>query len=178
VTFWQPLVCFEGCFLAILAFYASFWSIMAYNPYDLTQHPPRSPRCRLGGMVILPRLLDKARATIQNTHGEYTYGCSLDQYVLTFFGIEEKSLLAEVAKGLGDGDIFAWIVANAKHKRSGQEIASFSAYHEQRTGGSPEKRERMSQYQSSTPAGAKREDIFTWFDVLDLDDHQSFGGKV
>jgi hypothetical protein len=36
----------------------------------------------------------------------------------------------------------------------------------------------MSDYQSSTPAGAKREDITTWFDVLDLDDHQSFGGKV
>jgi hypothetical protein len=129
-------------------------------------------------MVILPRLIDKARATINNTQGEYTYGCSLDQYVLTFFGIDEKSLLAEVAKGLGDGDLFAWIIAHAKHKRSGQEIASFSAYHEQRTGGSPEKRERMSQYQSSTPAGAKRDDIFTWFDVLDLDDHQSFGGKV
>jgi len=151
---------------------------MAYNPYDLTQHPPRSPRCRLGGMVILPRLLDKARATVNNTQGEYTYGCSLDQYVLIFFGIDEKSLLAEVAKGLGDGEIFAWIIANAKHKRSGQEIASFSAYHDQRTGGSPEKRDRMSQYQSSTPAGAKRDDIFTWFDVLDLDDHQSFGGKV
>ncbi len=151
---------------------------MAYNPYDLTQHPPRSPRCRLGGVVILPRLLDKARATLNKTQGEYTYGCSLDQYVLAFFGIEENALLDQVSKGLGDGEIFIWIVANAKHKRSGQEIASFSAYHEQRTGGSPEKRERMSQYQSSTPAGAKREDIFTWFDVLDLDDHQSFGGKV
>jgi hypothetical protein len=36
----------------------------------------------------------------------------------------------------------------------------------------------MSEYQSSTPAGAQREDIASWFDVLDLDDHQSFGGKV
>ena len=38
---------------------------MAYNPYDLTLHPPRSPRCRLGGLVILPRMLDKARATLE-----------------------------------------------------------------------------------------------------------------
>jgi len=36
----------------------------------------------------------------------------------------------------------------------------------------------LSEYQASTPAGAKREDIAGWFDVLDLDDHQSFGGKV
>jgi hypothetical protein len=169
---------FRGCFLALLAFLAIFIPIMAYNPYDLTEHPPRSPRCRLGGVVILPRLIDKARATVSNLQGEYTYGCSLDRYVLDFFEIDEKELLAEVAKGLGDGEIFSWIIARAKNKRSGQEIASFSAYHEQRTGGSPEKRERMSLYQSSTPAGGKRDDIFTWFDVLDLDDHQSFGGKV
>lgn len=151
---------------------------MSYDPYDLTQHPPRSPRCRLGGVVILPRLLDKARATLANKQGEYTYGCSLDRYVLDFFGIDEANLLKVVATGVGDGDIFSWITANAKFKRAGQEIAVFSAYHEQRTGGSPEKRERMSLYQTSTPAGGKREDIFTWFDVLELDDHQSFGGKV
>ena len=34
------------------------------NAPDLTQRPPRSPRVRLGGYTILPRLLDKARATI------------------------------------------------------------------------------------------------------------------
>jgi hypothetical protein len=69
-------------------------------------------------------------------------------------------------------------MANAKKPRSGQEIASFSAYHEQRAPGGPSGRAKLTDYQSSTPAGAKREDIVTWFDVLDLDDHQSFGGKV
>ncbi len=29
---------------------------------DLTQRPPRSPRVRLGGLVLLPRMLDKGRA--------------------------------------------------------------------------------------------------------------------
>ena len=37
---------------------------MAYDPYDLTQHPPRSLRVRLGGYVHLARLLDKARAVL------------------------------------------------------------------------------------------------------------------
>ena len=32
------------------------------NAPDLTQRPPRSPRVRLGGYAILPRLLDKGRA--------------------------------------------------------------------------------------------------------------------
>jgi hypothetical protein len=151
---------------------------MSYDPYDLTQHPPRSPRCRLGGLVILPRLLDKARATVAKKQGEYTYNCSLDRYVLDFLGVDSDALLAEVAKGQGDGEILSWMLKYAKHARAGWEIATFSAYHEQRGAGSPEKRGRLSAYQSSTPAGGAREDIFTWFDVLDLDDHQSFGGKV
>ena len=45
---------------------------------DLTQRPPRSPRCRLGGYVILPRLLDKGRATIAGTNGEFIYDAPVD----------------------------------------------------------------------------------------------------
>lgn len=33
------------------------------NAPNLTQRAPRSPRVRLGGYTILPRMLDKARAT-------------------------------------------------------------------------------------------------------------------
>jgi hypothetical protein len=39
-----------------------------------------------------------------------------------------------------------------------------------------EQRERMNQYQSE--AARDREDIATWFDVLDLDDFASFGGPA
>ena len=39
-----------------------------------------------------------------------------------------------------------------------------------------EQRERMNQYQSG--AARDREDISTWFDVLDLDDFASFGGPA
>ena len=41
-----------------------------------------------------------------------------------------------------------------------------------------EKRAKFSQIQSSTAAGAGRQDIGTWFDLLDMDDHASFGGKI
>jgi hypothetical protein len=36
---------------------------------DLSQHLPRSPRCALGGYVILPRMFDKSCATITGIHG-------------------------------------------------------------------------------------------------------------
>jgi hypothetical protein len=123
-------------------------------------------------------MIDKARATKNGKNGEYTYGCSLDRNVLDFLGIEADALKVQIDKGLGDGEILAWMMANAKKPRQPQEIAAFSAYHEQRAPSAPGGRAKLTEYQSSTPAGAKREDIVTWFDVLDLDDHQSFGGKV
>jgi len=38
---------------------------------NLAQRPPRSPRVRLGGYVVLPRILDKGRADLAGTAGEF-----------------------------------------------------------------------------------------------------------
>src|SRR4029078_7127814 len=85
---------------------------------DLTQRPPRSPRSRLGGYSLLPRMLDKGRATLAGTNGEYHYNCPLDQHILNFAGIDPKLLLAELKKGKGDGEILDWINSNAKNRRA------------------------------------------------------------
>lgn len=143
---------------------------------DLLKHPPRSPRVRLGGYVLLPRMLDKCRATLAGKNGEYSYNCPLDQYFLKFTGVDPEALQKQVAAGLGDGAILSWIEKNQKHHRSGQEIEAWSDFMNRRAPASMEQRERMNQYQSG--AGKDREDITTWFDVLDLDDFASFGGPA
>jgi len=151
---------------------------MSYDPYDLTQHAPRSPRVRLGGFVILPRMLDKCRAELKGKAGDYEYGCSLDRYLLEFVGVDPAELRAEMAAGKGDGEVLEWILRKAHHPRLPHEIESFSRWHEQRVPTTTEKRGKFSQIQSSTQAGARRQDIGTWFDLLDMDDHASFGGKI
>src|SRR5208282_3941543 len=100
---------------------------MNYSSPDLTQNPPRSPRIRLGGFVILPRLLDKCRATIAGKNGEYHFACPLDQRFLQFTGIDPEAIKAEVAKGAGDTEILAWVRAHASQKRGEWEIAQWSA---------------------------------------------------
>ena len=70
---------------------------------DLTQHPPRSPRVRLGGYVIFARALDKCRAALAGTSGEYHFDCPLDRKFFTFTGISPKAFEREVTKGRGDG---------------------------------------------------------------------------
>ena len=62
------------------------------NAPDLTKRPPRSPRVRLGGFVILPRMLDKGRATVAGKHGEYHYNCPMDQRFLNFVGVKADAL--------------------------------------------------------------------------------------
>ena len=149
---------------------------MALNAPDLTKQPPRSPRVRLGGYAILPRMLDKGRATIAGKNGEYHYACPTDQRFLGFSGIDPEALKKELAKGKGDGEILEWIQANAKHKRTDSEIAAWSIFVEQRVPADPESREYFNGLH--TKAAPKRADIATWFEVLDVDDYVSFGGKA
>jgi hypothetical protein len=146
------------------------------NAPDLTRQAPRSPRVRLGGYVILPRMLDKGRATIAGKNGEYHYACPTDCQFLEFAGVDPDALREELAKGKGDGEILTWITANARHKRTASEIASWSAFQEQRTPGDTESREFFHGLHSKI--APKREDIWGWFDLLDLDDYVSFGGKA
>jgi hypothetical protein len=145
---------------------------------DLTQRPPRSPRVRLGGYVLLPRILDKGRASLAGKLGEYHYaGKGMDRHFFNFVGVDHAALKNEIAKGLGDGDLLAWVNANAKTSRQPWEIAAWSEYHLRRTPDSDA--ETIGYFADEVKKfSAAREDINTWFDLLDLDDHCSFGGKA
>ncbi len=153
---------------------------MSTNTYppDLTQRPPRSPRVRLGGYVILPRMLDKGRAALAGKLGEYHFaGKGMDRHFLNFTGIAFEDLKAQIAKGGGDGEILAWVTASAKTPRQPWEIAAWSAYHERRTPDSDA--ETITEFaQMVGKFSTTREDVNTWFDLMEIDDHCSFGGKA
>ena len=143
---------------------------------DLTQRPPRSPRTRLGGYVILPRMLDKGRATLAGKNGAYHYACPLDQRFLSFAGIDAELLKEQLALDKGDGEILEWIRANSTTKPGEWEIAQWSAWVEQRTPGDVETKEFFTG--EVAKLSKTREDILTWADLLDVDDYVSFGGKA
>ena len=98
--------------------------INAFAP-NLTQHPPRSPRVRLGGYAHLARLLDKARAVLAGTGGEYHYNCSLDRRFFDFTGIDHEEMFAVIKTGLTDSQILVWV--NEKARKSPSEVAVWSA---------------------------------------------------
>lgn len=144
--------------------------------FNLTQRPPRSPRVRLGGYVILPRILDKGRAVIAGTNGEYNYACPLDQLFLEYAGVDAEKLKARLVAGDGDGEVIEWIRKNAKHAHTDAEISVWSGYMDRRAPSSVELRAFF--HGVHEKIAPKRDDIATWFDLLDVDDYVSFGGKA
>ena len=142
---------------------------------DLTKRPPRSPRCRLGDYVILPRLLDKGRATIAGTNGEFNYDAPIDQHLKDFVGLDLAALKEQLAAGKGDGEILEWVNANAKQKRAAYEIEQWSSFMERR--GPSGDVETLQFFAEAVGKFAQnREDLKTWFDLVDLDDYVTFGG--
>ena len=143
------------------------------NP-DLTKQPPRSPRVRLGGYAHLPRILDKARATVAGKAGEYRYNCPMDRFFFDFARIDQKQLLAKARTGASDTQVINWI--EKKSRRTPAEIAAWTAWVETRSPGGAEGHEWFAT--AITKLAKGRSDIRTLFDLLDLDDYVTFGGKA
>jgi hypothetical protein len=76
---------------------------------DLSREFPRSPRTTLAGYVIAARVLDKCRATLAGTAGEYEFDCPLDNQFLGFAGITADAFRNFVATGAPDAEVAAWI---------------------------------------------------------------------
>ena len=148
--------------------------MISFKAPDLTQHPPRSPRIRLGGYVALPRILDKARAHLAGKTGEYRWNNPLDQRLLTFTGIPAETFLAAVKAGRSDSAMLEWIVSNTS--RQAWEIAAWSHWLETLSPGDA-KRHGIFQ-EEITRNCPTRDDIRTLFDRLDLDDYVTFGGAA
>jgi hypothetical protein len=144
------------------------------NSTDLTQRPPRSPRLKLGGYVILPRMLDKGRAELAGKVGEYKFACPLDQRFLSFTGLASEETLNLLKEGKSDSEVLGWIREHAKQNE--WEILYWSEYHIRR--GPTDIESRQYFIETLQKIAPDRDDVATWFDLLDLDDFVSFGGAA
>jgi hypothetical protein len=138
---------------------------------NLTKEPPRSPRNRLGNYALLARMIDKGRADIQGTAGEYHYACPLDQMLLEFKGVKADEVRKLLASGATDEQVVAWLNTNGTAKTA-EEISTWSAGIEgYRPYDNPEKKDWF--VGECSKLGIKPE-ASTLVDYLETDDAVSF----
>jgi hypothetical protein len=136
---------------------------------DLTQSHPRSPRETLGGYVIAARTLDKCRASLNGTLGEYKFGCFLDSQFLTFTEIDENKFRDFVATGATDKEVAEWIQQQARTRPREEVIQWNNRMREMRIGELPaDRQEFLEDYIAKfVPKGRV---VYRWFDVYDLEE--------
>lgn len=147
--------------------------MISFAEPDLRVHPPRSPRVRLGGYAHLPRMLDKARAAAAGRLGDYDWPAPLDRHFYGFTGLTPDELLERVRKGQSDTEIAGWIVSRVR--RTPPEIAAWSAWLERHAPGDAEMHGWVAE--EIKRLAPERTDVSTYFDLLELDDFVSFGGR-
>jgi hypothetical protein len=77
---------------------------------DLAKQAPRSPFEDLDGIKLLPRAIDKARAHLAGTLGEYIYcGCKLNAQLFETLGVTEDDFLEAVRTSPTDEDVVGWV---------------------------------------------------------------------
>ena len=83
---------------------------------NLSTDFPRSPRDLLAGYVIGARTLDKCRAFLNNSLGEYHFNCPLDNMFFEFTGITAEQFKEFVESGATDDEVASWVAKHAKHR--------------------------------------------------------------
>jgi hypothetical protein len=138
---------------------------------DLTKQAPHSPRERIGGFAIACRAVDKCRASLAGTLGEYRYDCPLDNQLFSFKGITGEQFTAAVKAAKNYDEVGVWLLANGTPKTP-PEIEDWSDDMESESPmKDPEKRVHF--IESCHQLGLNP-DKTTTFDRLEADDRFSF----
>jgi hypothetical protein len=138
---------------------------------DLTKTPPRSPRIRIRGYVILARTTDKCRALLAGDIGDYHYDCPLDNMLFGFKGVTGDDFKAKVQAGATDEELGEWLDAHGTAKTP-EEIKQWSDGME---GAKPyENPERRDWFAEQTKPLGLDPAKTTLFDWLEADDKASY----
>ncbi len=134
---------------------------------DLRTAFPRSPNALLGDYILLARILDKCRAVVAGTQGEYKFNCPLDQRFFNFTGIDADAFQAQVSQGKNDDAILSWVCQHAQPKTQ-EEILAWGY---QTRWAMPTDPEMLAYFEGTRRKLAPEKPyIQTWFQLLDAEE--------
>ncbi|WP_447603717.1 DUF5069 domain-containing protein [Nitrospira sp. Nam80] len=115
-------------------------------------------------------MLDKCRATLIGTQGDYIYPCPMDRLLLDFTGITAEQLTEAAKRASSDEKLVEWFSKTA-HPRSEAEVAEFN---QRLLSHAPDTPEKLASFKKTRDTiDASRTDITTWADLLDLEEERA-----
>lgn len=139
---------------------------------DLTKpgNYPRSGRITLGGVVYLPRAIDKMRADVAGTVGEYIAMCPQSRRVYDFVGFTGEQLRKVVQDDSTDEGVLRALQEKASRRPGPEEVARFN---EAMLSAGPDEEMAPHFHETLEAMGrADRTDVKTFVDFQDLEEER------
>jgi hypothetical protein len=138
---------------------------------DLTKGFPDSPHAMLAGYILAKRALDKCRAELAGTAGEYHFDCPLDNFFFGFAGLKGADFKEFVATGADDEAVAKWIEQHATKRPRIEIIKWNNEWRYKRLSEAPEGiQEFMEDYIPKNVPRAVIHHIRYFFDVFDTEE--------
>ena len=134
---------------------------------DLRNHFPRSMRVKMGHYVHLARMIDKCRAVLAGTEGEYIYPCPMDDRLMEFAGITADQFTAAVKANPSDDAVARWFTQAAK-SHTPAELDTWNRMMLTRGPSTPKKQEYFNKLRDAVDPS--RTDLTAWADLQDLEE--------
>jgi Domain of unknown function (DUF5069) len=127
-------------------------------------------RVKLEGYVHLARMIDKCRAVLAGTEGEYIYPCLMDIRLTEYAGITAEQFTAAVQESSTDEGVAQWFRHSAKH-HSATELNKWNETMLKRGPSTPEKQDYFNKLRDAVDPS--RTDLTAWSDLQDLEEGRS-----
>ena len=134
---------------------------------DLRKEFPRSMKVKLGGYAHLARMIDKCRAVLTGTEGEYIYPCPMDERLLEFAGITSDQFTTTVKAHTADEEVLEWFQKHAQPHQP-EELEDWNQQLLTRGPSSPASAAKFKKYLNAIDPS--RTDLTAWSDLQDLEE--------
>ena len=137
------------------------------TPLDLTKRPPRSPKEELDGLAMLPRTIDKMRATLPGGNpGQYRIK-GFSSRLLDSIGVSEEDFREAVGRAATDEDVAKWL-------RERADVSKYAEITKTLRARSMDDIKDKAAFAERYPIIKRRPDLYYHFDVLEADDAAMF----
>ena len=134
---------------------------------DLRKSFPHSMQSKMEGYVHLARMIDKCRAVLAGTEGEYIYPCPMDERLMEFAGITVDQFTAAVKPSPSDEVVAQWFTRTAK-AHPPAELEAWNRMMLTRGPSTPEKQDYFNKLRDAVDPS--RTDLTSWADLQDLEE--------